>query len=79
MLFKEDNMSAKDTAEGLGIGFLLGTAVGLILGILYAPHSGRITRGLVDERLQEVTRRAEKIIEEARDKAEDILKEAHLR
>ncbi len=66
-------MYGKDSAQGFGIGFLLGAVVGGITAILYAPHSGTLTRGLVDEKLHEATQKAEKIIEEAKDKAEDIL------
>lgn len=69
-------MSSKDTATGMGVGVLLGAVIGMAIGILYAPHSGRITRGLIDERVHEATRRAERILDEAREKAEDIVKEA---
>jgi gas vesicle protein len=69
-------MSGKDTASSLGIAFLLGAVAGLAVGILYAPHSGRITRGLIDEKAHEATHRAAKIIEEAKEKAESIIKEA---
>lgn len=69
-------MASKESAEGFGIGFLLGAVVGVTIGILYAPHSGSLTRGLIDEKIHDTTRRAERIIEEAKDKAEDIVKEA---
>lgn len=59
-----------------GLGLLVGVAVGFVLGILYAPHSGRITRGLIDEKVNESKQRAKEIIKEAEDKAETILKEA---
>lgn len=69
-------MVNKGSAEGFGIGLLVGAVIGGILGILYAPHSGKITRGLIDEKVHEATRKAEEIIEEAKDKAENIMKEA---
>ena len=69
-------MASKESAEGFGIGFLLGAVVGVTIGFLYAPHSGSVTRGLIDEKVHDATRKAERIIEEARDKAEDIVKEA---
>ncbi len=53
-----------------------GAAIGVALGVLYAPHSGRITRWFIDEKVHEATRRAGKIIEEAKDKAENMMKEA---
>lgn len=69
-------MVSKSSTKGFGIGFLIGAVIGGVLGILYAPHSGRITRGLVDEKIHEATHKAEKIIEEAKEKAENIMKEA---
>jgi len=69
-------MVNKGSAGGFGIGLLLGAAAGGILGILYAPHSGRVTRGLIDERVHDTTHKAGEIIEEAKDKAENIMKEA---
>ncbi|MDP3879276.1 MAG: YtxH domain-containing protein [Dehalococcoidales bacterium] len=69
-------MTSKDSAEGFALGMLAGAAIGLAVGILYAPHSGTITRGLIDEKVHEATHRAEKIVEEAKDKAENIIKEA---
>jgi gas vesicle protein len=69
-------MPSKDSAEGFGIGLLVGAAIGVAVGILYAPHSGKVTRALVDEKVHEAERKAEKIIREAKDKAEDIAKEA---
>ena len=68
-------MTGKETAGGAGIGFLAGAVIGMAVGILYAPHSGRITRGLINERIHDATQKAEKIIEEAKDKAEDIINE----
>ena len=68
-------MSNKDIIGSLGIGFLVGAAAGLAVGILYAPHSGKITRGLLEEKSHEATHRAAKIIEEAKDKAEGIVKD----
>jgi gas vesicle protein len=63
-------------ARGIGMGFMIGAAVGAAIGVLYAPHSGRITRGLIDERMHEATHRAEKIVDDARERAENIVKEA---
>jgi gas vesicle protein len=69
-------MANMDSAGGFGIGLLVGAAIGVAIGILYAPHSGKITRGLIDEKGHEAKRRAERIIEEAKEQAEDIVKEA---
>lgn len=69
-------MNGKCSAGGFGIGLLVGAAAGGILGILYAPHSGRVTRRLIDEKTHDTAHRAERIVEEAKDKAENIMKEA---
>jgi len=69
-------MGSKESMKSFGIGLLLGTVAGGILGILYAPHSGKLTRGIVDEKVHDAIRRAERIIKEAKDKAQDVIKEA---
>ncbi len=69
-------MRCKETAGYAGIGFLAGAVAGMAVGILYSPHSGRITRGLINERIHEATQKAAKIVSEAKDKAEDIINEA---
>lgn len=69
-------MAGKASTEGFGLGLLLGVMVGGVLGMLYAPHSGKVTRGLIDDRMHEAAQRAEKIIEEAKDTAENVMKEA---
>lgn len=67
---------SKDSVNGVGIAFLLGAVVGAAVGVFYAPHSGKITRGLVDEKLHEAKRKAEKIIDDAKDEADIILRGA---
>ncbi|MBI2958310.1 MAG: YtxH domain-containing protein [Chloroflexi bacterium] len=42
------------SSKGLGIGLLFGAAVGLVIGLLYAPRPGQETRELVKERAQEI-------------------------
>ena len=63
---------------GIGIGLLAGAIAGATLGLLYSPHSGKVNREIVDEKLRDATRRAEKIMEEAKDRAEDVLKKARV-
>lgn len=75
-------MDHRGTIKSIGIGgicFVLGAAVGASFGLIYAPHSGKITRGIMDEKIHEAVRKADKIIDEARDRAEDFLKRAHVR
>ena len=40
-------MSDKNSVPGFGIGLILGLAVGVALGFLFAPRSGKETRALV--------------------------------
>ncbi len=65
-----------DLLKGAGLGILIGAAVGAIFGLLYAPHSGRVTRSLIKERGDEAVIRAENIINDARNRAEDIIRDA---
>jgi len=69
-------MLNKESAEGFGAGLLLGAVVGISIGILYAPHSGKETRVLIGDKVHNATLKAEKIVEEAKVKAENIIKEA---
>lgn len=52
----------KDKASGLGIGFLVGAAVGLAIGFLFAPRPGKETRQIIKDKAKEVV---EKVKEKA--------------
>ncbi len=52
-------MPKRASAEGFAIGLFAGAITGVAIGILYASHSGRVTRGLIDEKVDEVTRKRE--------------------
>jgi gas vesicle protein len=69
-------MPSKESSKSFGIGMLVGAAIGVAVGMLYAPHSGKVTRGLINEKVHEAEREAEKVIKEAKYKAEDIMEEA---
>ena len=62
--------------KGIGVGVIAGAAVGAAFGLLYAPHSGKLTRSLIMERGDEARTRAENIVNEAISRAEEIIKEA---
>jgi len=69
-------MIDKDKASSLGIGLLAGTAIGLTLGVLYAPHRGTVTRELIKEKVEDAKAKAEEIIEKAKKEAEEIVEKA---
>lgn len=54
-------------------GFLVGGAVGGILGILLAPQSGEDTRGLISEKSQEFYKDTEDSFQELQNKANNVI------
>ena len=65
-------MCDKCDASNCAIGFLIGMAIGLAAGILYAPRSGRETREIIGEKTSEARGKAEEIINKAKSKAAQI-------
>ena len=70
-------MAEKDTGAGFAIGFIAGAAIGLVIGFLYAPQSGKETRERlkgkaeeVKEKATEVTEKVKKAATEAKQKAQ---------
>ena len=69
-------MTDKGSTSSFGTGFLVGAFIGLTIGILYAPSSGKETRQQLKEKAEEVKEKTEDIIEKARDQAEEIINKA---
>ena len=69
-------MSDEDTSKSLAIGFILGAAIGLAIGFLYAPHTGKETRAMIREKAEKTKEKAAEIIEEARERAKRIIADA---
>ena len=69
-------MSEQEKVTGFGAGLLVGAAIGLVLGVLYAPRPGKETRALIMEKAEETKDKAEELIEEARKRAKKIIDEA---
>ena len=59
-------------AGGVLFAFLLGGAVGAILGLLYAPRPGKETREMLGEKSQEYIAQGKEVYETGRDKVENI-------
>jgi gas vesicle protein len=65
-------MDERENQPGFGTGLMIGTVVGLIFGMLYAPHSGRETRQIIKMKKDE----AEQLVVEAKERAKKIIDEA---
>lgn len=61
-------MAEKDTGTSFAIGFILGAAVGVAIGFLYAPQPGRETRALLKEKAERAAEKAKEAAAEAREK-----------
>jgi gas vesicle protein len=52
---REAEMSNSDSGARFGIGLILGLAVGVALGFLFAPQTGKETRELVKDKAADVS------------------------
>ena len=59
-----------------GIGLLIGGALGILAGILFAPKSGKEMRSAIKEKGNEVFQDAKEIYADAGTKAKEIIEEA---
>lgn len=62
-------MAEKDTGASFAIGFMLGAAVGVAIGFLYAPKPGKETRALIREKAEQARERASEVAEKAKEAA----------
>ncbi len=69
-------MPDREKSTGFAIGLLAGAALGLAVGILYAPRSGAETRAMVIEKTEEAKSKARDIVQEARERAKKIVEDA---
>ena len=73
-------MEKSDKNRGRGLlAFLLGGAVGAVVGLLYAPRSGKETREILVSEGDEMVNKAVSSIQMAQDKAMSIIKDAQSR
>ena len=52
----------KDQVSGIAIGLVAGAILGLAIGFLYAPKSGKETRQLVKEKALDIKEKAAKAV-----------------
>ena len=67
-------MSSKDGGMSFTIGLLLGAAVGVAVGFLYAPKPGRETRQMLKEKAEEAREKAKETAEKAKETATEARK-----
>lgn len=57
-----DEREREELAKGILIGFLTGAAMGVMLGLLYAPKSGRELRKNIHDRAESILTNTEDVI-----------------
>ena len=62
--------------RGLLLGTAIGIAIGISAGMLYAPHSGRVTRRIIGGRISDARHEAERIVDSARRRARKMIEDA---
>jgi len=55
-----------------GVGFIVGTVLGLTMGILYAPRRGEETRIILREKAEGVKEKTGEVIEKAKEKVQSL-------
>ncbi|MFC1915951.1 YtxH domain-containing protein [Chloroflexota bacterium] len=62
-------MAEKDSGASFTIGFILGAAIGVAIGFLYAPKPGGETRALLKEKAERAKEKASEVAEKAKEAA----------
>lgn len=65
-------MENTSSSRLFGTGFMLGMAIGLVIGFVYAPGPGEETREIIKEKAEEVKVKASSIVEKAKEKAAEV-------
>jgi gas vesicle protein len=69
-------MPEHDDYRSFFIGLGVGAVIGMAIGFLYAPKSGKETRAMLQENITKAKEKAKDIIEEATERAKAIVKKA---
>jgi len=69
-------MADREGASGFGIGLLVGAAIGLAIGFLFAPRPGVETRQLLREKAEVARGRAAAAARKVRESAGEAVKRA---
>ena len=56
-------MADREGGSGFAIGFLVGAALGLAVGFLFAPRAGEETRELLKEKAEDVREQATEVVQ----------------
>ena len=64
---------------GFGVGLLTGLAIGISLGLLYAPSSGQRTRRMIREDAKDAWEAGTEQIQESREQVNDMMDNARER
>lgn len=68
-------MEQKSDSGAVILSFMLGVVIGGILGILFAPRSGKETRQKIREFIEEASEKVSELVEEGKGKATELTKE----
>ncbi|MFC2067730.1 YtxH domain-containing protein [Chloroflexota bacterium] len=66
-------MTEKDSTSGCGIVLIVGAAIGLAFGFLFAPKSGREIRALLREKVKTADEKAKEAAIMAEKRAEEFI------
>lgn len=66
-------MTEDNNTGNFAAGLLLGSAIGMVIGILCAPRKGSETRNLVREKVAKTMQATEQVLENIRERASKII------
>lgn len=69
-------MADGDRGSGFAIGLIVGAALGLAIGFLFAPRSGEETRRILKEKAETARERAAEITKRVRETTGEAVKKA---